>query len=103
MHFIIYLIIVIYIIIFNYYIVSNYHFYNDSLNEHFRYNGLITESAGQGIGVCSQLCCYSGWPSSIQLKDSNVKLSDIGTKYRTTNYTCNNGFQNSGCVCEQLK
>lgn len=53
--------------------------------------------------TCSPLCCYSGWPNSIIVQDkyNNIIQSDIGSKYTTSNYTCNNGFQ-TGCLCNKI-
>jgi len=52
------------------------------------------------LGVCSKNCCTTQWPVPIDLtEDSNVKLNEVGTKYFTTNMTCNNGVTNTGCVC----
>jgi len=52
------------------------------------------------LGVCSKNCCTTQWPVPIDLtENSNVKLNDIGTKYITSNMTCNNGVTNTGCVC----
>ena len=53
--------------------------------------------------TCSPLCCYSGWPNTIIVKDkyNNLVQSDIGSKYTTSNYTCNNGVQ-TGCLCNKL-
>jgi len=72
-------------------------------NEGFEINGLTTESVIHGnrySGICSKLCCFSGWPNSIIINDKNVSQSDIGTKYDTTNYNCNNGFT-TGCICNK--
>ena len=52
------------------------------------------------LGVCSKQCCATGWPVPINLKErSGVNQSDVGTKYSTSNLTCNNGVMNTGCVC----
>ena len=52
------------------------------------------------LGVCSKNCCATQWPVPIDLtEDSKVKLNEVGTKYFTSNMTCNNGVTNTGCVC----
>jgi hypothetical protein len=76
-----------------------YKFFNN--NEPFQENCSVTESIGQFSNVCSKLCCFSGWPNSVIINDNDVSQSDIGTIYKTSNYTCNNGFT-TGCVCEKI-
>jgi hypothetical protein len=63
----------------------------------------ITESGSSGALMCAKSCCYSGWPSSIDLNESafGVKPGDMGVKYRATNLRCNNGFT-TGCVCNAI-
>lgn len=70
---------------------------NQKINEKF--NAVLADSSNQGI--CSKLCCFSGWPNSIDIQDKNIKQSDIGTIYNTTNYTCNDGFK-TGCLCDKI-
>lgn len=82
-----------------------YKFFN--YNEFFQENGFTTESIGYGLNnigsnVCSKLCCFSGWPNSVIINDNDVSQSDIGTKYNTSNYNCNNGFT-TGCICNKIK
>jgi hypothetical protein len=61
------------------------------------------ESIGQGSIICAKSCCHSGWPNSIELDETayGVKPGDMGTKFRSTSYTCNNGFT-GGCVCDKI-
>jgi hypothetical protein len=63
----------------------------------------ITEAAGQKTFICAKSCCFSGWPSTIDIDESQfgVNPEDIGTKFRATNLRCNNGFT-TGCVCEKM-
>lgn len=72
------------------------HFYNSSIFELFESNTTLTN-------ICSPLCCYSGWPNSVTIQDkyNNIIPSDINTKYTTSNYSCNNGFQ-TGCLCNKI-
>ena len=52
------------------------------------------------LGVCSKNCCATQWPTSINVNEkSKIKPNDIGSKYFTSNITCNNGIINTGCVC----
>ena len=64
-------------------------------------SGFSTESSSSGSLLCAKNCCFSGWPASIQIDESNygIKQEDMGIKYRATNLKCNNGFT-GGCVCE---
>jgi len=50
--------------------------------------------------VCSKNCCATQWPVPINLTEkSRVDPSLVGTKYFTSNLTCNNAVINTGCVC----
>lgn len=57
----------------------------------------------QNNQICSQKCCFTGWKTDVQLTDNNVKDSDVGTKYFTSNINCNNGVQDTGCLCIDTK
>ena len=62
-----------------------------------------TESGSAGTIMCAKNCCYSGWPSSINIDESayGIKPGDMGVKFRATNLKCNNGFT-TGCVCNAI-
>lgn len=49
--------------------------------------------------VCSKKCCFTGWPNSVPINDDRVKDSDIGTKFSTSNMNCNDGINDTGCIC----
>jgi len=49
------------------------------------------------IGICSKKCCPDYYNDNIV--DNRIKEGDIGTKYLTTSFSCNDGVRNSGCVC----
>ncbi len=53
------------------------------------------------IGICSQKCCPDYYYNNI--KDDRIKDGDIGEKYLTTSFSCNDGVRNSGCVCLNKK
>ena len=84
------------------FLINNYNF--NKTNEKFiNTSGTTTESTGQGNSMCAKSCCFSGWPSSIELDDSKygIKAGDMGNKFRATNLRCNNGFT-TGCICEKI-
>ena len=59
-----------------------------------------TLSKSYNLGVCSQNCCATQWTVPINLtKNSKIHPNLIGKKYFTSNLTCNNGVNNTGCVC----
>lgn len=47
---------------------------------------------------CSPSCCKDQWPVPFVMPDDNDKLL-CGAEYVPTNYSCNNGWQNGGCLC----
>ena len=73
-----------------------FYYYNSDIFELFDSNTTLTN-------ICSPLCCYSGWPNSVSIQDkyNNITPSDINSKYTTSNYGCNNGFQ-TGCLCNKI-
>jgi len=95
-----YFLLIIIILIF----ISNYYNFNKT-NEKFSNSpsGYPIESTGQGSIICAKSCCHSGWPNSIELDETayGVKPGEMGTKFRSTSYTCNNGFT-TGCVCDKI-
>jgi hypothetical protein len=52
--------------------------------------------------ICSKNCCYSGWPNNVIINDGLIDIQDIGKKYITTNLNCNNGINNTGCICKKI-
>ena len=59
---------------------------------------------GLTSSLCSKSCCAQQYPLPFDLPD-DLLIRNSGVKYVSTNYTCNNGFQDTGCVCmteEQL-
>ena len=53
------------------------------------------------IGICSKKCCPDYYNDTIV--DERIKEGDIGNKYLTTSYSCNDGVRNTGCVCLNKK
>lgn len=52
------------------------------------------------LGVCSKQCCGTQWPVPINLNKGSKNISKyIGSKYFTSNLSCNNGVTDTGCVC----
>jgi hypothetical protein len=49
--------------------------------------------------VCSKDCCSTQWPISdkIHVKDPRINMNE----YLPTNLNCNNGINDTGCVCEK--
>jgi len=49
--------------------------------------------------VCSKDCCSTQWPISekIHVKDKKINMNE----YLPTNLNCNNGINDTGCVCKK--
>ncbi len=63
---------------------------------------LLDDGQGGNSGLsnakCSQSCCSQQWPVPFKLKyDSNTCNSQ--EEYRPSNLTCNNNYEDSGCLC----
>lgn len=55
-------------------------------------------NAGFSYNLCSKSCCSPQWPSSFPMpKDDLVAKSE--DKFVLNSYTCNNAWQDSGCLC----
>jgi hypothetical protein len=53
---------------------------------------------GLTSSLCSKSCCFKQYPLPFDLPiDPLVEGSD--KKFVSSGYTCNNGFQDTGCVC----
>lgn len=49
--------------------------------------------------ICSKKCCSTTWPTPININDKRINDTDIGTKYQASNINCNDGINDTGCVC----
>ena len=55
-------------------------------------------SLGLNFNMCSKACCSSQYPPPFSLTPSDmVLMSD--KEFVPTSYSCNNGWQDSGCLC----
>ena len=57
---------------------------------------------GMGYNMCSKACCSQSWPTphmSVTPDDFLLLAAEEGKEFVPTNMTCNNGWQDSGCLC----
>jgi hypothetical protein len=49
--------------------------------------------------ICSKDCCSTQWPISenIHVKDKKIDMNE----YLPTNLNCNNGINDTGCICKK--
>lgn len=55
--------------------------------------------------MCSKSCCgntTSNWPTPVHLQADDF-VTKSGKKFVASNYTCNNGWQDTGCLCLEDK
>ena len=85
------------------FLINNYNFNKEYYENFINTSGYSTESSRQNTLICAKSCCFSGWPSSVNIDDSKygIKEGDMGKKFRATNLRCNNGFT-TGCVCDKI-
>jgi hypothetical protein len=58
----------------------------------------MSGNAGLNFNMCSKSCCSPQYPPPFGIPaDPLVCNSD--TEFVSTSYTCNNGWQDSGCLC----
>lgn len=60
------------------------------------------EGLDLGFNLCSKQCCSPQWPTSAD-KPMDPFIASIKKDLVPTQYTCNNAFQNSGCLCMTKK
>jgi hypothetical protein len=53
---------------------------------------------GFGSNMCSKSCCTPQYPPPF-VQDQDPFVCKSKDKFVSSNYTCNNGWQNSGCLC----
>jgi hypothetical protein len=61
------------------------------------------EDGGNGTlgltsAMCSKSCCSPQYPLPFSI-DSDKMLCNSEEKYISSSYTCNNGWQDTGCLC----
>lgn len=49
--------------------------------------------------ICSKKCCATQWPTPVDINDDRINNNDIRIKYTTSNIQCNDGLNNTGCIC----
>jgi hypothetical protein len=47
--------------------------------------------------VCSKDCCSTQWPVSEKIQDPKINMEE----YLPTNLNCNNGINDTGCICKK--
>lgn len=54
--------------------------------------------AGMNFNMCSPACCSDQWPLPFKMPVDKMTCSSTD-EYVPTSYFCNNGWQDSGCLC----
>lgn len=57
---------------------------------------------GLNFNMCSKSCCSQPYPTPFSLKPDEF-IEKSGKKFIPSPYTCNNGWQDSGCLCLEPK
>jgi hypothetical protein len=55
-------------------------------------------NAGLEFNLCSKSCCTAQYPNGIKMKPDEF-VCGSKDKFTSSSYTCNNAYQDSGCVC----
>lgn len=75
-----------------------YKAYTGNLKNYYLLDDGKGGSAGLHYNQCSKSCCSDQYPLPFKMPvDSSV--CDSKDEFVPTNYTCNNAWQDSGCVC----
>ena len=79
---------------------NNYKYSEEFYNNYFHLENDTSKSISniENI-VCSKDCCSTQWPISekIQIKDPKINMEE----YLPTNLNCNNGINDTGCICKK--
>ena len=59
-------------------------------------------NAGLEFNLCSKSCCSAQYPNGIESKP-DAFVCGSPDKFVPTTYTCNNAYEDSGCVCMTQK
>jgi hypothetical protein len=70
--------------------------FNDSSKQYLLNNDIPMSNI-----ICSKKCCSTQWPTpnDTQIIDDRINEND----YFPTNLNCNNGINDTGCVCKPKK
>ncbi len=75
-----------------------YNAYTGDMKNHYLLDDGAGGSAGLQFNMCSKSCCSEQYP--LPFKMPNDEFIDKNKKeFTPTNYSCNNAWQDSGCVC----
>jgi len=55
-------------------------------------------NAGLNFNMCSKACCSQQYPPPFSVTPDDFVLRS-GQEFVPSSYTCNNGWQDSGCLC----
>jgi hypothetical protein len=61
-------------------------------------NNKINENMTFQYNVCSKACCTPQYPTPFSVPVDPMTCGSIGD-FVPSNYTCNNGWQDTGCLC----
>lgn len=75
-----------------------YQAYTGDMKNHYLLDDGAGGSAGLQFNMCSKSCCSAQYPLPFKMPvDSEV--CENKAEFVPSNYTCNNAWQDSGCVC----
>ncbi len=56
-------------------------------------------NAGLHYNLCSKSCCSLQYPPPYGVVKTDPQLCNSKTEFVASNYVCNNGWQDTGCLC----
>lgn len=75
-----------------------YQAYTGNLNNYYLLDDGEGGAAGLQYNYCSKSCCSAQYPVPFKLKE-DPEVCANKSEFVPTNYTCNNAWQDTGCVC----
>ena len=61
-------------------------------------DALLPARMGLNYNLCSKSCCSQQWPVPFSLAPDKL-VTESGKEYVPSSYTCNNAWQDTGCLC----
>lgn len=75
-----------------------YNAYVNNMNNHYMLDDGANRIMGLQYDNCSKSCCSAQYPTPFDLA-GDPAICKNKSKYVPNNYTCNNQWQDTGCVC----
>lgn len=80
---------------------ADYPWVNSSYTKYGKVDSIMDDMVDMNYALCSKSCCSPQYPTGIPIKPDKYVEEAIksGKKFVPTSYTCQNNWEDSGCMC----